>query len=155
MKIFPVPAAPGLSGTGTGTCLSPTMTKAPATRYRNAQFRMGWGGGLSVCRSCCRPALHVPDTGCDWLVLSQARHVARCTLHVAGCRLQVPRCSLLVTRRSLAASGTGGPAGPATQSVRRVQGLQAQNHPEGEMQLHVLHHMDDRGSHEVMVIIDQ
>lgn len=113
----------------------PEDDKAPATRYRNAQLRMLGGVG---CQSCRRPMLHVPDGVCDWPGPSQARHVARCNLHDA-------RYSLLLAALCL---WDGWTSRPATQSVHRVQGLQAQNHSEDEMQLHVLHHMDDRCSHE-------
>jgi hypothetical protein len=152
MKIFPVPAVPGLSGTGTGTCLSPTMTRR---RQRDIETpSSGWDGvvgcqsvGLVAGQHCMSRTLAVIGS---FSRKPGTLHVARCTLHVAGSTMLVTR--YLPLTRCL---WDGWASRPATQSVRRVQGLQAQNHPEGEMQLHVLHHMDDRGSHEVMVIIDQ
>lgn len=113
--------------------------------YRQAHYygQDGWTDG----QSCRRPILHVPDSVCDWLVLAQAgqaRHVARCTLLVA-------RYSLLVARRSLPLGRVQHNIQPTSQLLTRSTqgpGTPGTKHFEDEMQLHVLHHMDDRGSHE-------
>lgn len=127
---FSVPDLSGLSGTGsgTGTCLLPSMTS------RRLQLRDidrpiitdrmdGWTGSLAVslvagqyCMSRTVSVIGSFSHKPDWPG----------TLHVA-------RCLSLVTRySSLAASGAGPTQDPANQSVThpvhtRVQGLQAQN----------------------------
>lgn len=142
---FSVPDLSGLSGTGTGTCLFPSMTsRRLRDEYRQAHYygQDGWTDS----QSCRRPILHVPDSVCDWLVLAQAaqaRHVARCTLLVARYSLLVGRClwggSNTISSQPVSQLLTRSTQGPGTPGTK---------HFEDEMQLHVLHHMDDRGSHE-------
>lgn len=115
----------------------PEDDKAPATRYRQAHYGQDGRGQslLSPAKNCMSRTVSVIGSFSH----RQARHVARCTMLVA----RFTRCS------SLAASGAGPTASqPVSHSAHKGPWTPGTKHSEDEMQLHVLHHMDDRGSHE-------
>lgn len=116
----------------------PSTDKAPATRYQMAHYGTGpdrmdrQAVSLVAGQYCMSRTVSVIGS----FSRRQARHVARCTLHVARCSLLVARC-LWSGSSSQPASQSANPQGPGTPGTK---------HPEDGMQLHVLHHMDDRGS---------
>lgn len=142
---FSVPDLSGLSGTGsgTGTCLFPSMTS------RRLQL-----GDID------RPIITDRMDGRTVSLVAGQYCMSR-TVSVIGSfshkedrpgTLHVARCLSLVTRRSLPLGRVQHKIQPTsqslTQSTHKGPGTPGTKHFEDEMQLHVLHHMDDRGSHE-------